>query len=335
MQSGLNRRTSCVASLSVRFRLDAETEECKRKVTVLRRIGILHQRARGRRLASVCKHRLAVALAVCLAAVPGQLLAQGEIVGRVVSEVGELPIAGAQVTIARLGRSAVTDSVGKFRLSQLPSGDHQLVLRALGYLSDSVTIEVDDDVAVRDFVLKRQAQTLPTRQVVGESPPLVERLLSEYYDRRKMGIGHFVTREDFEKAEGGGLLTGEVLAKLPGVRVVHGEHSAWVATGRTANSKGGCAFGVRVPNVSDCGNRSPTPADQARGARAACYMDVYLDGAVVFAGNPQSGLFDVNSLEPAAIEAIEVFTSAAQVPVKYNRTSNGCGVLLIWTRRSP
>ena len=29
---------------------------------------------------------------------------------------------------------------------------------------------------------------------------------------------------------------------------------------------------------------------------------------------------------------IEVYSSAAQVPVKYNRTSGGCGVMLIWTR---
>jgi metal-sulfur cluster biosynthetic enzyme len=44
------------------------------------------------------------------------------------------------------------------------------------------------------------------------------------------------------------------------------------------------------------------------------------------------GLFDVNIVQLGAIEAIEVYTSAAQVPIKYNQTSGGCGVMLIWTR---
>jgi len=72
--------------------------------------------------------------------------------------------------------------------------------------------------------------------------------------------------------------------------------------------------------------------DQAAGAPEACYMDVYLDGVVVFQGGKDVNLFDVNSLELSTIEAIEVYTSAAQVPAQYNKTSNGCGVLLIWTR---
>jgi hypothetical protein len=62
-------------------------------------------------------------------------------------------------------------------------------------------------------------------------------------------------------------------------------------------------------------------------------MDVYLDGRLVFdSTHPENGLFDVNALQPAYLAGIEVYSSAAQVPAKYNRTSGGCGVLLIWTR---
>ena len=38
------------------------------------------------------------------------------------------------------------------------------------------------------------------------------------------------------------------------------------------------------------------------------------------------------SIPPAQIEAIEVYTSAAQIPAQFNKTSNGCGVMVIWTR---
>ena len=62
-------------------------------------------------------------------------------------------------------------------------------------------------------------------------------------------------------------------------------------------------------------------------------MDVYLDGILIWdEGQRQQGLFDINSLDLGAIEGIEVYTSAAQIPAQYNRTSHGCGVLLIWTR---
>jgi hypothetical protein len=62
-------------------------------------------------------------------------------------------------------------------------------------------------------------------------------------------------------------------------------------------------------------------------------MDVYLDGVLVFDSTyPGRGLFDVNLLQPEHLSGIEVYTSAAQIPAKYNRTSNGCGVLLLWTR---
>jgi hypothetical protein len=43
-------------------------------------------------------------------------------------------------------------------------------------------------------------------------------------------------------------------------------------------------------------------------------------------------LFNLNSMETGEIEAIEVYTGVSQIPAKYNKTSGGCGVMLIWTR---
>jgi hypothetical protein len=65
-------------------------------------------------------------------------------------------------------------------------------------------------------------------------------------------------------------------------------------------------------------------------------MDVYLDGSLVYQyGNtPPQPLFNMNDLAPSSIEGIEVYSSTSQVPAAYNRTSSGCGVVLIWTRIS-
>jgi hypothetical protein len=62
-------------------------------------------------------------------------------------------------------------------------------------------------------------------------------------------------------------------------------------------------------------------------------MDVYIDGALAFdSRQARNGLFDINTIRPDHIAGIEVYTSAVQIPAKYNRTANGCGVVLVWTR---
>jgi hypothetical protein len=73
--------------------------------------------------------------------------------------------------------------------------------------------------------------------------------------------------------------------------------------------------------------------DIAAGAPLACYLDVYLDGALIYDSTARKApLFNLNSITASEIEAIEVYSSAAQVPAQYNKTSGGCGVMLIWTR---
>jgi hypothetical protein len=74
-------------------------------------------------------------------------------------------------------------------------------------------------------------------------------------------------------------------------------------------------------------------SDIAAGAPLACYLDVYLYGAQVYNSSARTTpLFNLYSLQPSEIEAVEVYTSASQIPAQYNKTSGGCGVMLIWTR---
>jgi hypothetical protein len=262
-------------------------------------------------------------------AVPGALLAQGEIAGRVVADSSRLPVAGAQVVIASLGRTIVVDTSGRFRMTGLPPGRHQVSVRALGYHADSTTIEIEfDEVVARDFSLRQQAQVLPGQQVTAVQP--LTGKMAGFMERQKAGAGRFITREQLSKAEGGMRVTGDVIATVPGVAVKRGGSKAWITSGRIANNAGGCAFCVG-------GKLGPLMqidrADWSAGARPACYMDVYVDGAMVFNSKyPENGLFDVNQLRPEMIEGIEVFPSASQVPAQYNRSAGGCGVMLIWTR---
>jgi len=74
--------------------------------------------------------------------------------------------------------------------------------------------------------------------------------------------------------------------------------------------------------------------DIAAGAPLACYMDVYLDGARVYVSGSagKMPLFNLNTVDPHNVRAVEVYTSVSQIPPKYVRMGNSCGVMLVWTR---
>ncbi len=270
-------------------------------------------------------------LVLAQSGVAGSVAAQSDVVGRVVSYRGGQPVAGATIRIAGDARSWRSDSAGGFRLDGLPAARVPLTIRANGYNAYHDTLDIGvNEVLVRDFRLLSAAQALPAAEIVAPAPVA----LADVEDRRRRGSGgHFILRKELARAEGGVRSTGDLLALVPGVAVKRGSNRAWAASGgRAVNPAGGCAF-CRGGKLGPAPKR-PNPADVSAGAREACYMDVYLDGVMVFnSTEPELGLFDVNAVQPADLEAIEVYASAGQIPAQYNRTANGCGVLLLWTRR--
>jgi len=263
--------------------------------------------------------------------------AQGEISGRVmVSDSSRSPIRGAEVSIVRLGRTALSDSSGRFRLKDVPPGRHLVMLRSGGFRPESSIVTMDfDEVVSWDVVLTRTAGTmLPVRVVEASGEPTPAKLV-EFLERQKLGIGHFIDRDQLQKAEGGRRQTGDLIALVPGVAVKRGTNKIWVASSRAPRPKT-CTF-CKSTGLSTSAAATPggfNRADFAAGARPACYMDVYLDGAMVFDSQRiENGLFDVNSVPPEHIAGIEVYAGQAQIPIKYARSmDNVCGVLLIWTR---
>jgi hypothetical protein len=162
-----------------------------------------------------------------------------------------------------------------------------------------------------------------------DAPPDSLGKMREFIERRRQGVGHFMDRSQLEKWTS--RRTSEMLETVGGLKVQSGGSKGWVMNGRVSASS--CTF-CRPASITDIID----PADFAAGARPACYMDVYVDASLAFQFGltPPMPLFDVNSIAPEAIEGIEVYSSAAQLPAKYNRSmGSGCGALLIWTRISP
>ena len=280
---------------------------------------------------------VALTVATLVSAFAQTASAQGEISGRVmVSDSSRSLIQGAEASILRLGRTALSDSSGRFRLKDVPRGRHLVMVRAGGFRPESSMVTMDfDEVVSWDVVLTRTAGTvLPVRVVEASGEPTPAKLV-EFLERQKLGIGHFIDREQLEKAEGGRRQTGDLIALAPGVSVKRGSNKIWVASSRAPRPTT-CTFCPQGTGFSTSAAASPgglNRADFVAGARPACYMDVFLDGAMIFDSRyVENGLFDVNTVPPEHIAGIEVY-SPAQVPIKYARNmENPCGVVLIWTR---
>jgi hypothetical protein len=78
--------------------------------------------------------------------------------------------------------------------------------------------------------------------------------------------------------------------------------------------------------------------DLALGAKQnVCYGTVYWDGVRIYKpnGQPPMPLFDLNSIRPDQIEAIEYYSGPAQTPAKYSDLNSACGVLVIHSRKTP
>ena len=252
----------------------------------------------------------------------------GDLEGRVLNLAGA-PIPHATVSVPAFARSTQTDAIGRFTLADLPGDELLVVVRATGYRPDTLKVRIPEGrVLVRDFVLSSPRTTLPEVLVKDSVNRGTMRGLDE---RRRSGVGRFLDREALAKVEHRSLSV--VLSSVPGIAIFHGAgDKAWAFTTRSVNPDR-CAF----CRNTDCGPGTPLidGPDCSAGARKACYMDIYVDGTLSFQYGqfPPMPLFNVNSLQPSQIEAIEVYASASQVPAQYNRTSSaGCGAMVIWTR---
>ena len=84
--------------------------------------------------------------AALLAATPAAVRAQwpGEVSGRVVDAATGAPVEGASVRALEQGRAAVSDAAGRFVLTGLEPGEHELLATRLGYATLRRPVEIRD-----------------------------------------------------------------------------------------------------------------------------------------------------------------------------------------------
>jgi hypothetical protein len=218
------------------------------------------------------------------------------------------------------GLATQTDARGQFRLCGVPVST-AVVLRAEVDAASAKPTDVRMMPQARfarvDLLLDRVA----AREQATITAPA--EWMKEFEENRKAGRGHFLTRADLQTFETRS--TAAALSQLPGVQVVRGNSfHAWLATGRGVQS----LLGWTTPRLET--------ADSLAGAKAGpCYARVYLDHLEIYSGRDGERLFDLATISPDRIEAIEYYARPAESPPKYGKLNVPCGVLVIHSRVSP
>lgn len=223
----------------------------------------------------------------------------------VVVDSSGVPLPDALVSWMRSGVHGRSGPDGIARFDGVAFGPEILAVRRLGYRRITAPIAIDtlEPEEVR-IVLQRSVTVL---RGVSVEDTAGRPWLSEFDERRRRGLGHFVTIDQINKAHGATLAA--VLARVPGIRV------------GGPNPYAQYIFSTRGPNSFGSND---------------CQAAVYIDGIREFKGNAA----EVPVMMLGGIE----FYGPNQVPVEYKDPAPvgvkggaqggtpACGVLLMWTR---
>jgi hypothetical protein len=219
----------------------------------------------------------------------------GAISGTVKDSAGT-PIPGVEVVLLQTRGGVYSDSVGVFRLINIPAGKRELHFRRLGFAPKSMDAEIAEGQTLSLAVVLEASATVIEGMTVEEITRR-RQVLADFYDRSSRGFGHFFTREQIEKRNPMNL--SDMMRLIPGARLIP--------------LRGGSQATLRFSRAQ-MGNRD-------------CPPQYWVDGVKTWNLN-------IDDIVPGDVEGIEVYSGASTVPAQYN-TREGttiCGVVLIWTR---
>jgi hypothetical protein len=239
------------------------------------------------------------------------------------------PIPFAYVFVDGLG-TTIANSEGQFRFAQPVSATYvKIGVRRIGFQRLDTLVQMNAEVQSRlRFVLRSIANEL-NPVVVNEKGSGYDDYLDRagYYQRMARNVdGTFISARDIEKRSP--LTVTALMRDVSGTRVVSrggrgGKNDFVVGRGGT------CALGLVVDGLRVEINNPPIEATQPR-------ITSIIGSRQVAATESRRGLPTDPSLDemvnPSMVAAIEVYPSAASVPTGLHHHSDGCGLIVVWTR---
>jgi hypothetical protein len=207
------------------------------------------------------------------------------------SDTGQ-PLVSALVLNLSGETRAVTDANGIAHITNLAAGSHQMLVRHLGYKTDTITVEIEPGRSTRvavgleiDPILLAEIRVLTRRSRLEQTG---------FNGRSKAGFGTFVTREEIVLMRPRFL--SDVLRRVAGVNLSP----------------------TRVGGTSRASMRG------SKVITGDCPIQYYVDGMMAY--------INVDDVRPEDVEGIEIYRGAATIPTLFNKGSALCGVVVIWTR---
>jgi hypothetical protein len=229
----------------------------------------------------------------------GQQLNRGTLDG-IVTDTSEAPLEGATVLVVASGVQARTGADGRFRIGDLSSGEHRVLVRRLGYAPLSALIAISaGDTARFSFTLAAVRRELE-KVVIDETVSIPS--LAEFEERRSRGVGQFMTEAEIRRLNFVAL--SDVLATFESVAV---------GPGIALNRRG---FGVR-----------------------SCPYRVFVDGNPVAVRHldldlpPPGQLGGIEVYENSANVPLQYATFGGDAGVPSAPGGAACGVILLWIKR--
>lgn len=229
------------------------------------------------------------------------------------------PIDSVEVRDLVTGSFAYTTRTGTMALSFVDTAGSLLRIRKFGYAPITMFIGNAPGLPPVTLVLQPTAQRLPAVVTHDTLRHYLSPTISAFEERRKTGMGYFVSEAELRKEE---------TRPLANVLRSH------VAT-------------LAIQDVVMGGQRV-TIAASRRGNGGACPVDVFLDG-VKLNSNSQSGTLailgsrrsggtalqqgyvDLGQFLVTDLAGVE-YHNVSDMPAEFEHTGSGCGGLYLWTR---
>ncbi len=257
-----------------------------------------------------------VPVAVLLLMVAAQgVSAQHVVQGRVV-DTTDAGLPGVEVSFPSLSKSVFTDSSGRFRLTNVAGGPRRILVRKIGYQPLDVMRTLMADTVTLEVRMAPSEVVLATIEVTARGMTPVPKKLERWAARREQGRGTFFDDAFLRDNENRALR--DILRRVQGIHLVRFDDRAGVAA---------AAGTARHRNMSFVANPRAS-----QGVPLACYMAVYLDGAMIWSPNSMARPPNLDDFALNQMAAIEVYRTAAEIPPEFNAMGSDCGVLSMWTR---
>ncbi len=216
----------------------------------------------------------------------------GRLLGQVLDALTDDPVRTAAASLR--GRPLVVDTnrQGRFVLTGVPAGVHELEVRRIGYAPLRHPITIDRGLTT-EVQIRLVPAPLDMEPIVATATRIRRMEIVGFYERKHWGeltgLGHFITAEEIDR---------------------------W----RPSSVSGFVA--MMVPGMSGLANRRMSTGFSGQ----PCPMKQYLDGILLRGGGIDQ------FVRPFEVGGIEVYKGPASLPAEFAGSDARCGAVVVWTR---